>query len=110
MDHTLDLKTLRKADPAGASYECSTQDGKLVFIDRGHPLWSIVNKHQAADYALPPPDYAALARAALDATDWRIVKAAETNAKLSPDWLAWRAAVRLIAGSGAGPIPDEPFA
>lgn len=58
--------------------------------------------------APPPPDYKALAQAALDRSDVTVVRCVSAGLAVPAEWQAYRVALRAIVNSGVGPLPARP--
>lgn len=66
-------------------------------------------------FVAPATDPAAAARAiraaaqtALDASDLTMLRCVENAAAVPAEWRTYRAALRVIVGTGAGPLPTRP--
>lgn len=49
------------------------------------------------------------AREALAATDWRVVRAAETGEPVPTAWRTYRDALRAVVSGQSNTLPDEPL-
>lgn len=57
---------------------------------------------------IPPVDYKALAKSALDRSDTTVLRCYSAGIPVPPEWQAYRVALRGIVGSGVGPLPVQP--